>query len=67
MHQHIIEGTWSEVAKQMAALEGDAHVRLEIVEAKPGKMMKKGMFPQLKALTEKDFKTAEWRGSSESL
>jgi hypothetical protein len=66
MNQHIIEGTWSEVAKQMAALKGDARVRLEIVETKPGKMMKKGMFPQLKGLAEQDFKSAEWRGSSDS-
>ncbi len=67
MYQHIIEGTWSEVAKQAAALNGDVHVRLEIVESKPGKMMVKGMFPQLKALSEQDFKSAEWPGSPDSL
>ncbi len=41
-------------------------MRLEVVEPKKkGKMIRKGMFPGLKRLTEEDFKAAEWRGPRE--
>jgi hypothetical protein len=65
MHQRIFEGTWSEVVKEAESLSGDTRVRLEVVEPRKGNMIRKGMFPQLLALTDEDFKSAEWRGDKE--
>ena len=65
MYHEIIEGTWKEVVKRAASISLDAHVRLEVLGGQGGKMITKGMFPQLKALTDEDFKSAEWHGSAE--
>jgi hypothetical protein len=62
MHQRVFEGTWSEVAKEAETLSGDTRVRLEVVERKPGQMIRKGMFPQLRDITEEEFRAAEWHG-----
>jgi hypothetical protein len=70
MIQQVFEGTWEEVRAHDAELTG-RHVRVTIIDAddveishsKPkGKMITHGMFPQLQALTDEDFKSAEWRG-----
>jgi hypothetical protein len=34
-------------------------------EKPPGRMMTLGMFPELKGITEEDFKAAEWHGEPE--
>jgi hypothetical protein len=71
MIQPVLEGTWEEVRSHDMELAG-RRVRLTIVDdedrrAEPadkpkGKMITWGMFPQLQALTDEDFKSAEWRG-----
>jgi hypothetical protein len=66
--QQVIEGTWEEVQLHAQQLKlGGRHVKLIVGEGagekKPsGRMMTFGMFPQLKDLTEEDFKAAEFRG-----
>jgi len=67
MHHQILEGTWDQVSKKAAQLKGDTRVRLEVIEPEKakGQMIRKGMFPGLKAITEEDFKAAEWRGPAE--
>ena len=61
MPNHILEGTWSEVSTQAAGLKANARVRLEVFEPKSvGTMIRKGMFPGLRNLTDKDFDSAEW-------
>jgi hypothetical protein len=67
----VLEGTWEEILAHETSLRGK-RVRLEVLanEAAPqehpssreARMMRFGMFPQLQALTEEDFKSAEWRG-----
>jgi len=42
-------------------LRDDSRVRLEILEAGRGKPIKRGMFPQLLAVSDADFAAAEWR------
>jgi hypothetical protein len=57
----IIEGTWEEIARQADKLSGH-RLRVVILPDEPqpptGRMITKGMFPQLIDLTEEDFKTA---------
>jgi hypothetical protein len=65
MQQEIIEGTWKEVAKRAADISPEARVRLEVLGGQGGKMITRGMFPQLKGLSEEDFESAEWRGPTE--
>jgi hypothetical protein len=68
MANRVLEGKWSDVSKQAANLERDVQVRLEVIDAKPGaRMMRKGAFPRLNELTEKDFEAAGWRGQSASV
>lgn len=62
MHHRILEGTWTEVSKEAQKLNGNEHVRLEVIEQpKDGKPIQLGMFKELGELTEEDFKAAEWR------
>jgi hypothetical protein len=66
----VIEGTWEEIAEHAHEFQGGQRFRLVPLPSasekpilnKPGEMIRKGMFPQLRDLTEEDFKAAEWRG-----
>ena len=68
--QQVVEGTWEEIAKHACEVDVGQRFRLiplegaltEGAEPKKGKMITFGMFPQLKDLTEEDFKRAEWHG-----
>jgi hypothetical protein len=63
-------GTPAQLAKQISKLpaSGKYMVTVTLQEAEVDvtrpKMITFGMFPQLKALTEEDFKSAEWHGDS---
>jgi len=73
MANQVVEGTWEQIALHAGQLSG-RRVRLTILDGEPpdrdvssrsgapGAMIQRGMFPQLKGLTEEDFKRAEWRG-----
>lgn len=63
-----LEGTWEEIKLHDAELSG-RYVRVTVFPRKPetiqnghGKQLQRGLFPQLRDLTEEDFKIAEWRG-----
>jgi hypothetical protein len=63
----ILEGSWEEVLSHHSELEGKRVKLIVLPESSPGahhesKKLQFGMFPQLKDLTEDDFKIAEWRG-----
>ena len=66
--QQVIEGTWEEVQHHADALKlNGRQVKLIVTdepgEKKPrGQMIRRGMFPQLQALTDEDFKAAEFHG-----
>ncbi len=68
----VIEGTWQEIAKHAKEFQHGQRFRLvplpPVEESpalnKPGEMIRKGMFPQLRDLTEEDFKAAEWHGEN---
>ena len=69
--EEIFEGTWEELLAQQAKFAG-RRVRLTLskeetpqIEPKQAKMLRFGMFPELQALTEEDFKSAEWHGEEE--
>lgn len=66
MQHQVIEGTWEEVSKAAAKLDAGAHVRLEVVEIRTGKPLRKGMFPSLIALSEADFADAQWNAEREA-
>ena len=63
--QQVLEGTWEQVRAHDAELTG-RHVRLIIIDtqsANPsakGTIIRLGMFPQLRALKDEDFKRAEY-------
>jgi len=59
VYHEVIEGTWKEVAKRASNISQETLVRLEVLGDPGRRMIKKGMFPQLKALSEEDFKSAE--------
>lgn len=65
----IIEGTWEEISRQSHKFNGH---RLRVVilpdepSSSPRKFMTKGIFPQLAAINEEDFKSAEFQGDIES-
>ena len=62
-HRYINARTVGEADKQTAATvkyEITVTVQEAEAEAKQPKMITFGMFPQLQALTEEDFKSVEW-------
>ena len=69
--QQVIEGTWEEVQSRAQRLDlNGRQVKLIVSEGlgekKPeGRMMTFGMFPELQALTDEDFKAAEFRGDGD--
>ncbi|HZT43250.1 MAG TPA: hypothetical protein VFA07_13860 [Chthonomonadaceae bacterium] len=66
----VIEGTWEEIAQHAREFNGKQRFRLiplpstdkQIQADQHGRMIRKGIFPQLRDLTEEDFKSAEWHG-----
>ena len=67
MHQNqIILGNWDEISRSYASeLEGhrvEIRVLDEVASTRPPKLIFEGMYPQLSAITDADFKSAEWRG-----
>lgn len=70
MHDHIIQGNWEEVSRIHAAELAGHKVEIRIIDSKPSptkppSMIYAGMFPELAAVTESDFKAAEWQGPKE--
>jgi hypothetical protein len=65
----VILGDWEEVSRLYASeLEGrrvEIRVLNEVPSKKPPKYIFEGMYPQLKAITEADFKAAEWHGPTD--
>ena len=67
-HAEVYEGTPDQLVKQLSKLPKSQKYKVIVtpeepeVTAKQPKMITFGMFPQLQALTEEDFKSAEWRG-----
>jgi hypothetical protein len=64
----VYEGTPEQLVKQLSKLPKTRKYKItvtpeesEATETQP-QMITFGMFPQLQALTEEDFKSAEWRG-----
>ncbi len=64
----VYEGTPEQLVKQFSKLPKTRKYKVTVIseeaettENQP-KMITFGMFPQLQALTEEDFKSAEWRG-----
>ncbi len=57
----VYEGTPEQLVEQLSKLPGTRKYKITVTAEEP-KMMTFGMFPQLQALSEKDFKGAEWRG-----
>ena len=64
----VYEGTPEQLVKQFRKLPKTRKYKVTIISEEPEatekqpKMITFGMFPQLQALTEEDFKSAEWRG-----
>src|SRR5947207_3724568 len=64
----IYEGTPEQLVKQLRKLPNTRKYKMTVAPGEPElnttqrKMITFGMFPQLQALTEEDFKSAEWRG-----
>jgi hypothetical protein len=73
MSELVFEGTWEEMLQRSNELAGQK-VRVTVLtegesaetpptqDRKVGKPITFGMFPQLRDLTEEDFKCAEWHG-----
>ena len=67
MHDHIIQGNWEVVSRLHASELAGHNVEIRILAdkinpKKKGTMIYAGMFPELAAVTEADFKAAEWQG-----
>jgi len=63
----VIEGTWDEISEQASRLRGHRLVVVVLPDSgqdapAPARRMEPGMFPQLAALTDDDFKAAEYSG-----
>ena len=64
----VYEGTPEQLVEQFRELPRSGKYRVTVVSEgadateKQPKMIAFGMFPQLRAITEPDFKSAEWRG-----
>ena len=78
MAQQVLEGTWDEITRHAARFKGK-RVRLTILDEKDeiaspetqvpageGELIRFGMFPQLQAISDEDFKRAEYHGDSDS-
>lgn len=69
----VLEGTWEEIAQYARKFTTAQRFRIIPLSSanqktalnKPGEMIRKGMFPQLRDLTEADFKAAEWHGEED--
>lgn len=74
MQQRVIDGTGAELQEHLRQHPED-RFRLILLstkkdpssEASVGKGIRRGMFPQLRSLTEADFKKAEWQGEDSNL
>jgi hypothetical protein len=70
-----LQGTSEELAAHLQRLKGRKNLLLiipveessEVHSAKTGRILEFGMFPQLRGLTEEDFKSAEWHEEEEAL
>ena len=64
----VYEGTPEQLVKQLSKLTRTAKYKMTLTPKEPEAtektpmMITFGMFPQLQALTEEDFKSAEWPG-----
>lgn len=64
----VFEGTPDQLAKHLSRLPRTKKYKMTLSLAEAATVGKKeqlitfGMFPQLQALTEEDFRSAEWRG-----
>ena len=70
----VMEGTWEEITHYARNLAADQKVRLIVLTeqansedpagagSRGGAMISRGMFPQLQALTDADFRAAEFHG-----
>jgi hypothetical protein len=64
----VYEGTPEQLVRQLSKLPRTRTYKMTVTPKEPEatgkqpKMIAFGMFPQLQALTEEDFKSAEWRG-----
>jgi len=64
----VYEGTPEQLVKQFNKLPKTRKYRVTVISDEPEttatqpKMITFGMFPQLQALTEDDFRSAEWHG-----
>ncbi len=64
----VYEGTPDQLVKLLSTLPKTQKYKMTVtpeepeVKGKQSQMITFGMFPQLQALTEEDFKSAEWRG-----
>ena len=69
----VYEGTPDQLVKEFSKLPKTRKYRVAVISdealanEKQSKMIAFGMFPQLQALTEEDFKSAEWRGEDIAL
>lgn len=67
-HAEVYEGTPDQLVKQFSKLPKTRKYKVTVISEeaetteKQPNMIAFGMFPQLQALTEEDFKSAEWRG-----
>jgi hypothetical protein len=66
-YAEVYEGTPDQLVKQFSKLPKTQKYKVTVISEeadtneKQPKMITFGMFPQLQALTEEDFKSAEWR------
>ncbi len=62
----VYEGTPEQLVKQLSKLPSHRKYKVTVTPAEPehpqGTGLRRGMFPQLRGLTEEDFKAVEWRG-----
>ena len=64
----VYEGTPEQLARHLRQLPRTRKYKMTVTseeqdaDATPPRFITFGMFPQLQALTEEDFKSAEWRG-----
>ena len=70
MHnEQIIFGTWEEVTRHHASDLKGHRVEVRVLDEKavprPSRMITEGMFPQLAAVLDDDFRSAEWHGHKE--
>ena len=73
VQQRVFEGTGAELQKHLRQ-HPDERFRLILLSTNDsssdhpkGLGLRRGMFPQLKVLTEEDFKLAEWHGQYSEL